>query len=363
MRRWILRALAWLLGVGSVVIVLLAGAIRLDQYVLRHRAERLQSEIRSLELRKSTYADVRRLEDRWLDESKEAVCRPSWCDLQISLGNVGARHLAFLLNHLTIRAIYHGLGGRVAQAGSFLQVRDNLLWGKGIGLAIETLSTESDGRNVEYDLEGSMGTDDHFTWVSARHPEYQIGRPTACLGCRTGWVKFTPFADPQDVLRLTDLNFACLTRWHPCKEQADILPTAWRELRAEVAKDPPQWSRPCTPIMIRVLSRQAHCVDLVKIIKLEHGGAVPLMTLLRLPGGVPQCAEQGQEFQLAVDPLDGFHPGDRLLVLDGGTCRAVPATPENLSAAQLGAGEGWVSSAHTVGLPFGTFKPPKIDAH
>ena len=185
---------------------------------------------------------------------------------------------------------------------------------------------------------------------------------TVCTSCRLGWVKFTPFADPKDVLRLTDLNFACLTRWHPCKEQADILPTAWKELRAEAAEDTPQRSRLCTPIMIRVLSRQAHCVDLVKIIKLEHEGAVPLMTLRRLPESVPECAGQWQEFPLAVDPSDGFHLGDRLLVLDGGTYR-VPATAENLSAAQLGAGEGWVSPAHAVGLPFGTFKPPRIDVH
>jgi hypothetical protein len=335
---------------------------RRDQYVLRSRAERLLSDVRSLELRKSTYADVRRLEDRWLDESKEAVCRPSWCDLQISVGNVGAWHLTFLLNHLAIRAIYHGLGGRVAEAGSFLRVRDNLLWGKGIGLAIETLSTESDGRNVEYALEGNIGTDDHFTWVSARHPEYQIGGPTACTSCREGWVKFTPFADPQDVLRLTDLNLACITGWRHCTEQADILPTAWKELRAEAAEGALQWSRLRTPIMIRVLSRQAHCIDLVKIIKLEHAGAVPLMTLRRLPGSVPQCAEQWQEFPLPVDPLDGFHLGDRLLVLDGGTYRA-PATAENLSAAQLGAGEGWISPAHPLGLPFGSFRAPKVDVH
>lgn len=362
MRRWILRSVAWLLGIGAVVVVSLAGAIRLDQYVLRRRAERLLSDIRSLELRKSTYADVRRLEDRWLDESKEGVCRPSWCDLQISLGNVGARHLAFLLNHLAIRAIYLGLGGRVAGAGSFLRVRDNLLWGKGIGLAIETLSTESDGRKVEYDLEGSIGTDDHFTWVSARHPEYQIGRPTACTGCREGWVRFTPFADPQDVLRLTDLNFACLTRWRPCTEQADILPTAWKEMRAEVAQAAPNGRVPCTPAMIRVLSRQTHRVDLVKVMKFELEGAVPSMTVRRLSRVPFQLENWWPEFPLVVDASDNIHLGDRLLLFEDG-CQTVPATAGNMQAAQLGAGEGWISPVNAPGLPFGTFKPPKIDVH
>jgi len=127
MRRWIIRLLGLVLGGlvlgGSLLqIALLAIAIRLDQYLLRCRGERLQSDMRALELRKSTYADARRIEERWLDDTKEGVCRPSWCDLQISVKNTGWAHLEFLLNHLTIRAIYHRLGGRVAGTYAFIRV-------------------------------------------------------------------------------------------------------------------------------------------------------------------------------------------------------------------------------------------------
>jgi hypothetical protein len=348
-----------LLGVCAVVVVLLTGAIRLDQYVLRWRAERLQSDIRSLELRKSTYADARRLEDRWMDETKEAVCRPSWCDLQISVGNTGSRYLNFLLNHPTVRAVYHGLGGRVAGAASFLRVRDDLLWEKGIGLGIETLSTESDGRNVEYELEGSIGTDHHFTWVSARHPEYQIGGSDICTSCRLGWVKVTPFAEPQDVLRLTDLNFACITRWRHCTEQSDVLPTAWKELREEATERAQNGRDPCTLATIRVLSRQTHRVDLVKVIKLELEQPVPLMTVRRLSRVPSHLENWWPEFPLAVDASDNIHLGDTLLLLEGG-CQTVPATAENMRAARLGAGEGWISPAHPLHLPFAPAKP-KID--
>jgi hypothetical protein len=72
----IVRILAWFLAAVLASILLLAAAIRVDQYVLRYRAERLQSDIRSLELRKSTFADARRLEGRWFDNTKEKVCRP-----------------------------------------------------------------------------------------------------------------------------------------------------------------------------------------------------------------------------------------------------------------------------------------------
>jgi hypothetical protein len=351
-----------------LVTVLLAGAIRLDQYVLRWRGERLQADIRALELRKSTYADARRMEDLWFDNTKEGVCRPSSCELQIFFGNMSRQHLDFLVNHPAVFALYHTLGGRVADVSSFIQVSDNVLWGKAISLGIDTIETEPDGRHVQYELEGNIRTDDHFTWVSARHPEYQIGRPTGCLGCKVGWVKFTPFADPQDVLRLTDLNFACITRWSQCTEQADILPTAWKEVPAEVAERAQtgwygMWR--CTPAAIRVVSRQTHHVDLVQVIKLELKEPVPSMTVRRLSRVPFQLENSWPEFPLAVDPSDNIHVGDKLLHFEDG-CRTVPATAENMKAAQLGASEGWINPAHPLPLHFGEInppiRPPKIDA-
>jgi hypothetical protein len=359
----IVRSLAWFLAAVLTSILLLGAAIRVDQYVLRDRAERLQSDICSLELRKSTFADVRRLEDRWFDNTKEKVCRPSWCDLDISLNNTGARNLEFLLNHLALRAIYHSLGGRVAGVHAFIQVRDNILWGKGIGLGIETLHTEPDGRRVEYELVGSVGTDS-APWVRARHPEYQIGRPSACTSCVDGWVKLTPFADPRDVLRLTDLNFNCITRWRrPCTEQADILPAAWKELRAEMAEGAEDDPNPCTPAIIRSLSRQTHRLELLEVIKLKPDPNLPLMTVRRPPGSMPQRPYQWQEFDLPADltGLGVVHLGEQFLMFDNGACRAVPATEENLKAARLGAAEGWISPAHPLDLPFGKPSPPEFD--
>ena len=366
MRRWIVRLLAWLLGASLVIVALIAGAIQLDQYHLRLQAERLQSDIRSLELRKSTYADARRLENRWFDDAKEGVCRPSWCDLQVSVDNTGWAHLEFLRNHLAILAVYHRLGGRIARAGAFIQVRDNIIWGKGIGLGIETLETQSDGRHVEYWFSGGAGTNDHFSWISVRHPEYQTVGSNIHL--RLGDVNFTPFADPQDVWRLTELNFACLTRWHHCTEQADILPTAWRELRAEAAERAQDYSAPCTLAMIRVISRQSRRIDLVKVTKLKPLNEWNLvMTLHRLPGSVPEREDiwqevtHSQDFDIVVDTSDGFHVGDRLLYLEEDR-RLVPATQENLNAARLGAGEGWINPAHPLKLPYSlTPLKPKID--
>jgi hypothetical protein len=204
---------------------------------------------------------------------------------------------------------------------------------------------------------GSIGTDDRITWISHRHPEYQIAGPSACQGCRSGWVRLTPFADPKDVLRLTDLNFACITRWKQCTEQADILPTAWKEVRAEV----PQWTLNgwwrCTPAVIRVVSRQTHHLDLVQVIKLELNEPVSYMTVRRL-SRVPFYLENWwPEFPLVVDPSDNIHLGDKRAVFEDG-CQTAPATAENMKAAQLGASEGWINPAHPLPLPFGEINPP-----
>jgi hypothetical protein len=180
-----------------------------------------------------------------------------------------------------------------------------------------------------------------------------------------GWVKFTPFADPRDVLRLTDLNFTCITRWRHCTEQPDILPTAWKELRAEIAEGAEDDPNPCTPAIIRSLSRQTHRLELLKVVKLKPDPNLPLMTVRRLPGITPQRPDQWQEFDLPADliGLGVVHPGEQFLTFDNGACRAVPATEENLKAARLGAAEGWISPAHPLDLPFGKPSPPEFEVH
>ena len=47
---------------------------------------------------------------------------------------------------------------------------------------------------------------------------------------------FTPFAPANDVARITQFNFDCMTRWSPCKHIKDILPAAAAEYEAELAK-------------------------------------------------------------------------------------------------------------------------------
>lgn len=354
-----------MLGGLIVVTTLLAGAIRLDQFILRWRAERLQSDIRSLELRKSTYADAHRVMDRWLDESKEGVCRPSWCDVDISLGNFMWRHGVFFVDHPRAFHTYLRLGGRYSWVLSTIRVREGIVWEKNIQLYVGSTSIQGpDGSRFDLTLIGRVGNN-RLDWVSPQHPEYRFGGAGGgCSGCREGFVLFTPFADPADVRRLMDINFDCITRWHPCTEQADILPSAWKEVESEKLDGGNDNQEICTPAMIRVLSREAQHVPLATVIRLKRLSDGVEMTV-RWDGEPSDSVfvHQSPEHTFTEPASVRFRKGDQLLVLDDGAY-VVPATEENLKSARQGASEGRTVRIYPDYLPsFGSIQPPGIDIH
>lgn len=277
--------------------------------------------------------------DHWSDETREGTCRREWCDVDITLGNFVWRHGEFFVSHPRVLHTYRRLGGRYAWIFSTIRVRDGTVWEKNIQLYVASISVPGpDGGRFDYTLIGRAGSGP-LNWTSPQHPEYRFGGPGGgCDGCTEGSVVFTPFADPADVRRLMDLNFDCITRWHPCTERAEILPTAWKELQAEMRIRKEDHGE-CTPAMIRVLSREAQRVPLAIVIRVEHSGDGYAVTVHR--EGNPNdliFAYQPREYTFAEPASVVFRKGDRLLLLDDG-CYAVKATEENLKAAQLGVSE------------------------
>lgn len=362
MRRWILRPLGWLFVGVLLVIILLAGAIRLDQYVLRRRGERLQADIRVLELRKSTYADARKVIDHWWNNAREGACQHYWCDAEIVLENVGYRYAPFILNSPTALAAYRRLGGRPVSIFALIRIREGVVWEKAITIHIDSTSIEPDGTPFHYWLTGNVGTGP-IDPVSATHPEYRI------VNAREDWVSvnFSSFADPKDVLRLTNINFSCVTRWHPCSNRSEILPAAWAEVQyrnSVIANDDYEG---CTPAMIRVLSRESQHVPLATVAGLEHatdGTEVTVRGILDPKAMVSHGIyrpDLWQDFTFTESPAARLRVGDQLLAFNDGSCLAVPATQENLRAAELGANEDWSTRVHPLYLPFGEIRPPRID--
>ena len=70
-----------------------AAAIQIEQRLLRTRAEHLIEDIRSLELRRSTWADAQRVLARWGAAGHyEGSCASSSCDYEVEFGDIFADH-------------------------------------------------------------------------------------------------------------------------------------------------------------------------------------------------------------------------------------------------------------------------------
>jgi hypothetical protein len=200
-------------------------------------------------------------------------------------------------------------------------------------------------------------------FISLLHPEYYVstGRPTSStLGALA---EFTPYADPADVKRLMDIDFSCLTRWRPCQTGADIAPTAWNEATAEekkrrAARNSAELA--CSPDAVRVLARESRRAVIGEVgtigpwFKL-HGDPDSADVKILLKDDLKQCnfsflsVLQNYSFSESLPVKRKL--GDRYILFfrypDGlysdtdRACELLPATKENLEAAQRGVAEDW----------------------
>ena len=152
----LIRAVGWLSAALCGTLVLLTLAIHLDQYLLRRRADRLLADIRSLELRKSTYADARLVIDRWDENThRQGACQPYSCNVEISVGDVVWRNIRLFVDHQNVLSLYRRLGGRPAWADASIGIRKGAVWHKSITAYI---GTNQFGRNEDHTLIGQAGS-------------------------------------------------------------------------------------------------------------------------------------------------------------------------------------------------------------
>lgn len=387
-----IRLVGWAVAGLCLIALILAATIRIDQYLLRRDAERLLSDLKSLEMRTSTYEDARHVIERWSTETRqEGPCQPYWCDVRIFLGVFPLRHRVFFIDDQTLGYVYRFLGGRVAFIEGSIRVRKNVVWGKGIRATIQSYSGHADdGRKYYYTLVGEAGSGSPMA-ISSLHPEYGVDSWSGC--CIDAQVIFTPYTDAADVNRLMDINFSCLTSWHPCETKADILPTAWNESTAEQHSGKTSGRRTCSPDVIRVLSRESKRVVIGEVAKVS--GTDAWVCKSRPCAAVPST-ELGEVTVLLQGDLKPWNPhfplasesrsfshvlpmnekvGDRFLfffvhpnvdyrVNQATACAPVPATAENVEAAQHGAAEYWTDHNYEFLSAFpglGDLKPPAIE--
>jgi hypothetical protein len=264
MRHWVrrsVRSLIYALGFLLPLPAVLAGTIQVRERILRHRAERLLDDFRSVEMRHTTFQQIGDLAARWNGFARHDVpCSKEHCDFTISLGELDLGILNPRLFRIVLH-LYRLVGGHDALVGAMFNVRNGFVWGETYEMDIDAPPTP-DG---EYTLAGRLTTSPaseptRLVWPSLRkHAEYEIGGPAGCLGCVMAWVQISPFVDPEDVRRLSQFDFSCLTRVAACRTKEDIMPVAMAESKADAlnGSEQPNCDVEATQILRRDLDNVA----------------------------------------------------------------------------------------------------------
>src|SRR4051794_18797475 len=97
---FLLAILGLLLAISLVV--------RTNQVLFRNRAQRLAADIRSLELRHSSFAEVQPILQHWIGfEQLEGNCTPDNCSVNIVLVGGGWRLSERLVPHKMVEMVLH----------------------------------------------------------------------------------------------------------------------------------------------------------------------------------------------------------------------------------------------------------------
>ncbi len=229
--------LASFTALAALLLISLVGvATQIQKRRLRRSAEQLLDDVRSVDLRKTTFQQVQPIFRRW---GKRATylgdCNASRCDFTVRLMDFGYAHEDFfrpdmprIYSEFALR-FYEWLGGRPWLISGDISVRDGKVWGKGFG-ALTGPRPESRGwYHVMGEVDSMLTVRTLGAWFPYLHPEYSFSTPAPSTQLR---VTFTPYAAASEVRRLMDFNLECLTRRTLCS-RAEFMPSASAQLEAD----------------------------------------------------------------------------------------------------------------------------------
>jgi len=344
-----LRFLRYFVLVVSGVLFVLVASVRIQQWVLRHRAERLLAEIQQIELRKTSFEDVRTLFDRWRKWGHyEGECERHRCLFRVTFGDFWYRH-ASLWKKSHLKVLYAALGGRPSEVHAGIDVMDGVVWEKWFGFG-----TSNARGFIQADAEAAT-----TSWLPAEderfalHPDYRVD--TNLPYCEAVAVQFTPYEDPAEVRRLMEFNLSSLTHWGFRPEKSDVMPAACNQARKEahlipdVHNKPPAYELPRHE-SLEYLARDALRVAVVAILDKHSESAqawrfkarveVPLKRYSQQDAAAPkeirlQCQDASSVPDVTVGGryLIFTNDPDSILIMCGGM---VPATEENLAITRQG---------------------------
>ena len=243
----LLRARIWrFVAIGALAgVIVLMGAIRIEQALFRRDAEHLISTVRAFQVGVTTPVQVQQMLLRWwqVKEVKGDCSRQCW--IGITLQDSFRRHADFFVRHRGLMRIYISLGGTLAEVHGSLQFVDAKFRAHSIGIYVYVPPF----RNAEkvwsdYTLIAAAGIVPEPARLgqpqrppNPLHPTYWVGSSGGCEGCQIVAVTLTPESKTQDMNRLMQFDLSCLNRWwHPCRTQADIMPAAWKQFLQDQAQ-------------------------------------------------------------------------------------------------------------------------------
>ncbi|HLJ87318.1 MAG TPA: hypothetical protein VKZ53_10885 [Candidatus Angelobacter sp.] len=355
--------------------VLTIASIQAEQFVQRHRSERLLRDLQAIELRVTPRSEVERVFGG--RATKSAGCNASSCDYKVEINSWIVAKLAAIAERLHIPSrpleqLMH-LGAIPVRVRAHIQLRQGIVWGKGMSVIISTLgSRDYQGEGPGIALIGSAEAVPHFYFSFSRyrlarllrHPDYIIDRPGGCEPCILGYVDFTPYAAPSDIRRLMEFDLSCLTRWiHPCRDQGDILPAAWAQYEQEERLSQEIEIKP-TAGLLKMLGREARAIAVVRLTKMNRHTQPDCCILDQAKAQVLQVIKGAnfvsQDGYITLQSRESelhLHESQQLIVLldpdfdrdfKGGfgldAWQVVSATPANLAALRIGIREDFESS-------------------
>ncbi len=355
------------------VLILVVAAIQVEQRIFRYRAELLYDDVIAIQLRRTTFDELEPMLQRWNgDVTHGTPCFKEHCDLVITM-----RHPIFMTASDARRFhaylnVYRRLGGRWAVAIARIHVRNGFVWGEDylVGFDVAPFK-DADGRRITYFGQDFMSTVPRanpwrLMWSHLRErPEFEISLRHKCGACLD--VNFSPYANPQDIRRLTAFNFSCLTAWRPCRYLQDVAPAAFAALPKKMPAS--RWeAASCDLPSVRIVSRDTEDAAIFDVIAKRNdprysGDEKRILTvrlverlkraLFWIPGEEGEVDLYGNSPSLAPLELENnVRPGDHVIVLfersgepsatpmvGAETCGVIPYSKENLQVVQSGAAD------------------------
>jgi hypothetical protein len=332
----------WVLTSLLVIYLVLLAAVQISQRITRRRAEHLLSDLRGLQLERSSWSDAQALMQRWGRWGHyEGTCEADHCDYGIHFYSAGmvseptatSERFVNLFSRSAERAATM-LGAHLTYVEGGFQLQNNLVVDTWFSLGTNTpegllfsrvIGTRT--RNLEpYDL-----------WPEKDpHSEYRTVLRTGTLGYF--FTQFTAETKQEDVGWLTAVNFSCITRWVPCREMGDLLPSAWAKYKAESKRVSATWDRigNCA-YPLEDLVQASERVALVQVEKpnaqKRQWSPYPARLVESLKGSSSWHSGDARDIWSGLDPVA---PTEILLFTEDSDpvyphdCGVIPATPENL---------------------------------